>query len=325
MRESGVSALTGDLHVVLGASGGMGAAVASELGRRGLAVRAVSRGGAALAAGDGEVVSADVSTAEGARRAVEGATVVYHCAQPAYIRWVEEFPAMTSAVADACAAVGAKLVMGDNLYMYGPVEGPISEDTPQRPASRKGRVRKAMADDLLRRHAAGTLRIAIGRASDYFGPNGANSGPGALVFGPLAKGRKPRWLGRLDMPHTLHYLPDIGAGLVTLGLHAAADGRAWILPADAPRTGREWLAAVAQTVERPVRPAAVTPAMNWLVGVFVPMAREMNELMYQSTAPFVVDDRAFRRAFGDEVVVTPTADALRTTVEWFDSRTTRER
>jgi hypothetical protein len=88
----------------------------------------------------------DVGTTEGARRACEGATVVYHCAQPGYTKWPELFPPLTRAVLDGAAAAGAKLVFADNLYVYGPPDGRMTEQTPQRARGKKGRTRVEMAD-----------------------------------------------------------------------------------------------------------------------------------------------------------------------------------
>jgi uncharacterized protein YbjT (DUF2867 family) len=73
----------GSDHVVLGAAGGTGSAVVGELATRGLPVRAVTRGGTADVPDGVEQLAADVGTAEGARRACEGAAVVYHCGSPA--------------------------------------------------------------------------------------------------------------------------------------------------------------------------------------------------------------------------------------------------
>jgi shikimate 5-dehydrogenase len=72
----------GKRHVVLGAAGGTGSAVVRELAAHGLRVRAVTRRGTGDVPEGVEQVAADVGTAEGARRACEGAAVVYHCAQP---------------------------------------------------------------------------------------------------------------------------------------------------------------------------------------------------------------------------------------------------
>jgi nucleoside-diphosphate-sugar epimerase len=154
-------------HVVLGAAGGTGSAVVRELAARGVRVRAVTRRGMGDVPEGVEQAAADVGTAGGARQACEDAAVVYHCAQPDYRKWPELFPPMTQAVLDGAAEAGAKLVFADNLYMYGPPDGPMTEETPQRAEGRKGRMRLEMADAVLRAHADGRLRCTIARSSDY--------------------------------------------------------------------------------------------------------------------------------------------------------------
>ncbi|MGV9313615.1 NAD(P)H-binding protein [Streptomyces sp. NPDC003691] len=124
------------LHAVLG-TGGIGTAVVHELARRGHRVRAVSRRPSSALPPGVTTLAADLSTAGGARAACAGADVVYHCVQPPYHRWPQEFPRLTEAIADAAAAAGAKLVLADNLYAYEPTDGPLSERTPgARPAGR---------------------------------------------------------------------------------------------------------------------------------------------------------------------------------------------
>src|SRR5262245_7047634 len=126
-----------DLHVVLGASGGIGNALVRELAARGRRVRAVDRGGTAPVPADVEVRAADVATRDGAAHACADAAVVYHCAQPAYGRWRQEFLPMTRAVLHGAATAGARLVLADNLYMYGPVDRPMTCPTPP-PTPRAG-------------------------------------------------------------------------------------------------------------------------------------------------------------------------------------------
>ncbi len=306
---------------VLGATGGIGGAVVRELVAQRRPVRAVSRSGRrpwGTERADLEVLAADLATPAGAMSAVEGSEVVIHAAQPDYRRWAREFPPMTEAIADACERAGTRLVVADNLYMYGPVEGSISEESPTRPTSQKGRVRQQMAADLLARHDAGRLAVALGRASDYFGPGGVDSTPGVLVFSALGKGKQPRWIGRLDQPHTLHYLPDVARALIALSEADDADfGRAWILPAAPALTGAEWLRRASAVAGRPYRARVITPWQNRLAGMVVPMVRELNEIMSQFTEQFVVDDRAFRTRFGGQGWEAPTEKALEATVEWF--------
>jgi GAF domain-containing protein len=177
------------LQVVLGASGGIGGAVVRELASRAVEVRAVSRRGEVEALDGVSGRAADVATPAGAAAACEGASVVYHCVQPPYHRWAEELPPLTRVVTEAVARAGAKLVVADNLYMYGPITGPISEASPEQPTSRKGRVRKEVAEALLAAHTAGRVRVTIGRASDYYGPRGRNSVAGETLFGAAVSGK----------------------------------------------------------------------------------------------------------------------------------------
>jgi len=309
-------ATTSDLHTVLGASGGTGGAVVRELARRGHRVRAVSRRGNAEVPADVERMAADVATAEGAKAACAGAAVVYHCAQPPYTRWPQEFPPLTDAVAAGAATAGAKLVLADNLYLYGPHEGPLTEDLPANPTGPKGRVRALMAERLLAAHRQGRLRVAIGRSSDYYGPGGLNSVTGERVFRAALAARTVRWLGRLDQPHTLGYLEDMAVGLAVLGEREEADGQVWHLPAAEPLTGRQFLELVVAAAGSGSRIATNSAAMTRLAGVFVPLLRELGETLHHFQAPYVVDWSKYRRAFGP-FTPTPHPEAVARTVAWF--------
>lgn len=303
----------GELHVVLGAGGGIGGALVEELVAQGREVRTVSRSGSPRTGA--EVRAADVSTPEGAASAVEGASVVYHAAQPPYTDW-SPFPAMTRTIAEAAGAVGAKLVLADNLYPYGPVDGPLREDSPMRPASTKGRIRLEMAEQLLSMHRAGTVRVTLGRASDYYGPAGTNSSLGEQLFGLAVRGKKARWLGDPDVPHTEHFLGDIARGLIVLGTRDEADGEAWHLPAAPAMTGRAFVDLVYRTAGHPVAFTPTSRGMVRLAGVFVPIVRAVHEVMYQWEAPFTIDASRFEAAFGP-FETTPHEEAVATTVAWF--------
>jgi nucleoside-diphosphate-sugar epimerase len=315
--------MTADLHVVVGASGGTGGALVRELARRGLRVRAVNRAGNATVPAGVERLAADVTTLEGAKAAAAGAAVVYHCAQPPYTDWPAAFPPLTEAVAEGAAAAGAKLVLADNLYAYGPHDGPLTEDLPAAATGTKGRVRAEMANRLLASHREGRLRVAIGRASNYYGPGGRNSVTGDRLFKAAVAGRTVRWVGRLDQPHTLRYLGDVAAGLATLGERDRADGQVWHLPAAGPLTGRGFLELVVAASGGRSRIATSSAAMVRVAGVFVPFIREVGEVLYEFQAPYVVDWSKFQRAFGP-VTPTPHAEAVARTVDWFRNHSVSE-
>jgi nucleoside-diphosphate-sugar epimerase len=307
------------LHVVFGATGAIGGAVVTELVRAGRDVRAVSRGGQAPDGAQG--VAADVSDPAQAARAAVGASVIYHCASPPYTQWPELFPALTRSILDAAESGGAKLVFADNLYAYGPVDGPLREDLPAAAHGPKGKIRVEMAAQLLAAHRNGQARVVIGRASDYYGPHGVGSTAGETVFGRILAGKKPQWTGRLDQPHTFHYLPDIARGLLVLADRREADGQVWHLPAAAPLTAQQFFDMIAKAAGQPVpvHASIASPALLAVAGIFSPLLREMRETTYQFRAPFVIDASKFEAAFG-HLEATPHRDAVQRTVAWYRSR-----
>jgi nucleoside-diphosphate-sugar epimerase len=307
------------LQVVLGASGGTGRAIVDELVRQGRRVRAVSRGAIEGLPAGVEHVRADISEPAQAARAVAGASVVYHAAQPPYDRWDGNFERLNAAIADATAAAGARLVFADNLYMYGPGASPMTETTPQRATDRKGALRIRLAADLLARHERGELEVVIGRSSDYFGPHGENTGPGERVFGAAIRGRAAGVVGRLDVPHSFSYLPDLARAMVVLGDRDEAAGRVWHLPVTDPLTMRELLARVYEAAGTPVRIQLAGPLMVRAIGLFVPMMREIGVVLYQWSEPWVSDWSAFEADFGP-FERTPLDDAIATTLAWWRER-----
>jgi nucleoside-diphosphate-sugar epimerase len=304
-----------ELHVVFG-TGPLGRSVIEELAVRGKTVRAVNRGGEMEHAPQGvEIVAGDAYDRGFAREAARGAAVVYQCAQPGYTQWVEKFPPLQASILDAAAEAGAKLVIGENLYMYGDVNGPIHEGLPYAAKTKKGRVRAQMAQAALDAHRRGVVRVALGRASDFFGPYGLGSAMGERAIVPALQGKKASLIGNLDMPHSYTYLPDFGRALVVLGERDEALGQAWHVPNDRPDiTQREFMNRVFKEIGLPPQMSGMGGTMMRLGGLFIPEAREGVEMMYEFEKPFVVDSSRFERAFG--VKATPLEESIRATVAW---------
>jgi len=303
------------LHVVVGASGGAGNAVVRELVSRGRNVRAISRRRQAEIPPGVEHFQADASDVNSLRDACRDAAVVYHCANVPYHLWSMHLVPITRAIIAASAAAGAKLVVMDNLYMYGPVTGPMTETTPRNARGRKGRLRTQLEHLLLDAHRSGAVKVAIGRASDFFGPR-AISVPMLLVVQPALRGGKAWWPGRLDAPHTVSYLPDVAWGLVTLGERDESSGEIWHLPAGEPLTGRQFIGLVFHEQGTPLRYGTIRRPVMILAGLLSPMIREGVEVLYQFERPFVMDASKFTRAFGSRVTahreaIRKTLDALR--------------
>jgi nucleoside-diphosphate-sugar epimerase len=304
-----------DLHVVFG-TGPVGLAVMRELHGKGKRVRGVNRSGNAGVPEGVEVVAGDASDRPFAREVAAGAAVVYDCLNPPYNKWPELFPRLQASVIDAAAAAGAKLVIMDNLYMYGPTRGkPLTEKTPYLATSRKGRTRARMAEDLMKVHQKGKVRVAVGRASDFFGPRVLQSAMGAQVFRSALRGKAAGALGNPDLPHTYSFVPDIGRALVILGERDEALGEVWHLPCAEAVSTRDFVTMVYSEVDKKPRMRVASRWMLQFVGVFNPTVREVIEMLYEFEEPFIMDDGKFAKAFGD--LSTSLPEAIRTTVDWF--------
>lgn len=260
-----------------------------------------------------EIVTADCTDADAAREACEGAEVVYNCLNVPYERWMDVLPTLTENSVVAAGHADAPLIMTDNLYMYGPTEGIMTEDTPRRPEGPKGELRVRMEEMLLDFHEQGRTRVAIGRASDFFGPH-ANSSTRDLVFEAVLNGKTAAWLGSLDAPHTMSYLSDFARGLVTLGTHEEALGEIWHLPSNDPITGRRFIEMVCEEVGQEPSMRAYGYWSLAVAGLFDAQVREVKEVLYQFREPFVMDTSKFENAFGGNV--TPYETAISETVAW---------
>ncbi|MEO1061492.1 MAG: NAD-dependent epimerase/dehydratase family protein [Actinomycetota bacterium] len=300
--------------LVLGA-GPVGHAVTVALVRRGARPTVVTRRGTTVPGAD--AVAADVADPVQAKSALAEATAVFQCAQPAYHRWPEDFPPLQRSILDACEAAGATLVATENLYGYGPVDVPMTEDTPMRATTRKGRVRAAMWEELAEAHAVGRTPTAAVRASDFFGPGVLLSSHGERYFPRLLAGRKAEILGDPSKLHSVTYVPDLGDAMVRVAEDPSAWGRAWHAPTAPALTQLDLLEIAAAAAGTTPRHTVIGPWLLRLVGTFNRDVREMTELTYEFEEDFVVDSSAFTSHFG--VAATPLADALAETVAWFRS------
>jgi nucleoside-diphosphate-sugar epimerase len=253
-----------------------------------------------------------------------GADVVYFCLNAGnYARWTEEFPPLQRGVVAGAAAAGARLVVLDNLYAYGPTGGAdLVETLPAHPSSAKAATRSAMTDELLAAHAAGQVEVVIGRASDYFGPGARQSALGETVFGHALAGKRAQVMGDPDQLHSYSYTPDVAAALIALGTEPEVAGAVWHLPVAETRTTRQLIDAIYRLAGHTPRTLAAGPATLRLLGLVKPAMREYRHTLYQFTQRWVVDDGKFRRAFGDRT--TPLDAALADTVEWYRHATRSE-
>lgn len=302
---------------ILGAGGAISDELITLLAAKNQPFRLVGRNPKATP-GTAETLAADLTDKDQAIRAVAGASVVYLLVGLKYDHklWQDVWPRIMSNTIEACKRAQAKLIFFDNVYMYGRVSGPMTEETPFNPCSKKGEVRAKIATTLINEWKSGGLVAMIARSADFYGPDARNGVPNLLVFEPFARKRKASWLVNDSVPHSFTYTPDAAQSLVQLAERATAWNQTWHVPATPnPPTGREFVALVAKAFGVPPRYRVLSRPLLKIAGWFDPLVAESYEMLYQSDSPYLFDSSKFAREFG--FAGTPYADGIRTTAASF--------
>lgn len=301
-------------HLVVGA-GPVGRHVAIELAARGDRVVVVTRSGRSTGVDGVEHVALDATDADALTRAADGAAVLYNCANPGdYTQWERTWPPLAAAFLSAAERSGAVYAITGNLYPYGPVDGPMTEDLPDAATDHKGRLRAELWADALAAHRAGRLRTVEVRGSDYVGPRIGQNGHLSRVLPAALQGKTVTMMGRTDQPHTFTDVRDVARTLVAAAADPGAHGRTWHVPSNPPLTQEQALRDVLAAAGRPpVRVRALRGLPLAAAGLAVPLLRELRDLVYQFERPYVLDDTAARARFGIEP--TPWDEVCRRTLD----------
>ena len=288
------------MHTILGANG----IIAQELSRA-LAVhesniRQVSRNPRKVNQTD-ETFQANLLDGKTTSNAVAGSDVAYLVAGLPYNTsvWQEQWPRVMRNVIDACKQHRTRLVFFDNVYAYGRVDGVMTEKTIFNPTSKKGEVRAKIATMLLDEMRSDDFQAMIVRAADFYGPGAMQSFPYATVFERLKAGKKPQWIGNPNTVHTFTFTPDAGRALALLGRAPEAYGQTWHLPTTKePLTGADFVRLACDQAGRTYTLQVAPRWMLKLMGVFIPMLRENEEMMYQFEYDYRFDSSKMESAFG---------------------------
>ncbi|MFF0722673.1 NAD-dependent epimerase/dehydratase family protein [Micromonospora sp. NPDC003816] len=284
------------VHLIVGA-GMVGSTTARLLATRGEQVRIVSRSGRGPIHARIERIAADATDADRLSELAQGATAVYNCLNPAYHRWLTDWPPMADALLTAAERSGAPLVIAGCLYGYGEVSGPMTEQTPLAATHPKLRMRADMWRDALAAQRAGRLHaVTEVRASDYLQ---AQSILTLFLGQPLLAGRRAVVPAPLDVPHTWTSINDVAAMLVTAATDERAWNRPWHVPSAAPMTIRQLTSRLTELAGVPAPKLTSIPAPVFrAAGLFAPMLREFQTTAYQFARPFVLDSSAATTTFG---------------------------
>jgi nucleoside-diphosphate-sugar epimerase len=303
------------LHTILGAGGTVGNELLPILQQNNERIRLVSRTARSLGE---ESIAADLTNHDQTMTAVHGSDVVYLLVGLAYDTrvWNQAWPKIMANVINACKANASKLIFFDNVYMYGKVNGAMTEQTPFNPISRKGEIRAAIATQLLNQMKAGNIKAMIARSADFYGPVGFSmSAPNMLVFGNLRRGKRAQWLLNAKVPHSFTYVPDAAKALYMLASTESAFGQTWHLPtADNSLTGKEFIKEAAKVMDTKDDYSVISKGMMRLAGLFNRTIKESVEMAYQNEFPYLFDSSKFNKEFKFES--TSYAEGIRKTARW---------
>ena len=305
-------------HLVIG-SGPVGSGIAQRLADQGSPVTVFTRSGTGPVHPSITLAKGDATDAAAIARHAEGAATIFNCANPPYHRWGTDWPPMHQAIMTAAERTGAVVVMMDNLYAFGTDRPmPMKPTDPLLATGEKGSVRARMATELLAAHAAGRLRATLARASDFYGPGVVDASLGERVVPRVLAGKKVSVLGRVDVPHSVTYMPDVVATMVTIATDERAWGQAWHVPSAPAVSQRDAVQALAKAAGTTVQVGSVPNLALTVGGLFNPSLKALKEVLYQFDKPWIIDASLTEQTFG--LAAPPLAEGAAATVAWWRQR-----
>jgi nucleoside-diphosphate-sugar epimerase len=307
--------MAASIHTILGANGAIANSLARELIELRLPVRLVSRNPAPIPGTT--TLSADLTDPAGALEAIRDSAIVYCCIGLPYnfTLWRQQWPRIIDNIIAACHQTQAKLLFFDNVYMYGETSGPMTEETPYNPSSRKGDLRARIATQLMSEVRKGNIIATIARSADFYGPGAEKTSiPNILVFQRLLKGQKAQWMVNAQARHSFTYTPDAAKALCQLARDDNSWNQVWHLPtAQQPLTGAGFIERAASVLHKAGKYTVLPKWMIRLGGIFDRTTAELYEMLYQYESEYIFDSTKFETAYSFQP--TPYEQGIRETAE----------
>jgi nucleoside-diphosphate-sugar epimerase len=287
------------MHTILGAGGTVANALTHELINANETIRLVSRRPVNITGKDLTWRKADLLNYDEVLAAAQGSTVIYLAAGIVYDAaiWQVQWPVIMQNVINVTKATGARLIFFDNVYTYGLVDGAMTEDTPYRPSSKKGKIRAGIANMLVEEIKAGNIRASIARAPDFYGTDSLNSFVDMMVITKYAAKQTAQWIGNPNKKHNFIYIPDAGKAMFLLGQNPDSDNQVWHLPTPPAITGKQFMEIVARAYGVKPKFMVLRKFMLWLIGLFQKVVMGSVEMYYQYDHDYIFDSSKFEKAF----------------------------
>jgi len=287
------------MHTILGAGGTVANALSRELIKANQIIRLVSRKQVNITGKNVTWQKADLLNYDEVLAAAQGSTVIYLVAGIVYDAaiWKAQWPVIMQNVINVTKATGARLIFFDNVYMYGLVDGPMTEHTPYHPSSKKGQIRAGIANMLMNEVKAGNIRATIARAPDFYGTDSLNSFIDMMVITKYAAKQTAQWIGDPNKKHNFIYIPDAGKAMFLLGQNPDSDNQVWHLPTPPAVTGKEFMTIAAGVYGIKPKFMVLRKYMLWLIGLFQKVVMGTVEMYYQYDHDYIFDSSKFEKAF----------------------------
>jgi nucleoside-diphosphate-sugar epimerase len=286
------------MHTILGAGGPVSNSLTRELENNSQIVKLVSRK-PIQTKGKTTWAKADLTNYAETLQAAQGSTVIYLCAGLVYDKkiWQEQWPKIMQNVINVAKQTGARLIFFDNVYMYGLVNGAMTETTPYNPCSVKGEIRANIATTLMDEAKAGNLNASIARGADFYGAKTLNSFFDMMVLDKLAKKQKIQWIGKPACKHSFTYIPNAGKGMYLLGQNPESDNQIWHMPTAPALTGNQFIELAARTFNAELKYSTINKLMMQAAGLFNKAIQGSVEMYYQYDHDYIFDSAKFEKAF----------------------------
>lgn len=287
------------MHTILGAGGAVANALTRELSNHNETIRLVSRKPISNLNKNVSWKKADLLNYAELLEASKGSSIIYLTAGLVYDKniWQEQWPVIMQNVINVAKETQARLIFFDNVYMYGLVDGPMTETTPYNPCSVKGEVRAAIATKLMDETKAGNIRASIARAADFYGTENKNSFLDMMVLDKYAQKQKAQWIGNPKKLHSFSYIPDMGKAVYMLGQNPDSDNQIWHMPTAQALPGKQFIEMAARIYKVEPNYMAINKFMLWSFGLFNKVVMSTVEMYYQYDHDYIFDSSKFEKKF----------------------------
>lgn len=307
--------------LVVGAAGGIGRAIVKALVDKGISVNVLVRNKQKAQKyfhefKNVEIFEGDASKPADLKKAINGCTTLFYCANVIYTEWVEKVRPLLKVSLDAAVDAKARFVFPGNVYVYGHAQyNPVDEKHPHKAHTVKGKIRIEMEEMIKKYSSEKGLQFTIVRFPDFYGPYVVNGFSEKVYLNSLA-GKSLQWIGTKNVPIEYIFVEDAGNCLVEAGLSEKGINEGFNVPAARPITNRDYLELISKMGGANSKFQILNSTLIFtLIGFFNKMMKEVAEMLYLKREELILDGRKFKDTFGF-LPSTTYEDGIRKTFKW---------